>query len=113
VADSGCVGDDDEQPELLAERSGSPGAGEGRPYPFPPGPRDLDAWSRVLAVRPDLAPALTAEAEAQLQIRGVAHGISGGLARPPRTDAFRALGNAVVPAQAAVAFRELWRRLMR
>jgi hypothetical protein len=30
---------------------------------------------------------------------------------PPRVDALRALGNAVVPAQAAAAFKILYRRI--
>lgn len=64
---------------------------------WPPGPDDLDAWRRVLAERPDLAPA-------QPRLRRVADGIS------DRVDRLRALGNAVVPAQAEQAFVELWRR---
>lgn len=73
---------------------------------FPPGPDDRASWERVLAVRPDLAPAT------QSPVRGLADGAAGGLGRPRyRSAQLRALGNAVVPLQAAVAFRELWRRL--
>jgi len=63
---------------------------------FPPAPSDLDAWQRLLAVRPDLAPAV--HGEAQSAVRGVVDGASS------RVDRLRACGNAVVPLQAAYAF---------
>lgn len=59
---------------------------------FPPGPKDFDAWARILRDRPDLAPALTAEEEAELSVRPVADGIS-------RRMALKMLGNAIVPQQ--------------
>jgi DNA (cytosine-5)-methyltransferase 1 len=139
--------------------------GEGRPDadaggsglpPWPPGPVDFEGWHRVLAVRPDLAPALPAaldhrlvEAELSraLRVRATgrnrrarkrsarrfaealmgtlraplesafrehAHGLFPGMDRAMsnRADRLRALGNAVVPAQAALAFRELAARVL-
>ena len=62
---------------------------------FPPGPNDLDAWARVLAEVPSLEPAVCR----------VATGVR------DRTHRLAALGDAVVPAQAAMAFRELKERI--
>lgn len=74
--------------------------GAGRwPRPWPPGPGARDEWRRILERDPGLAPA------AQPDLRGVAHGL------PSRLDRLRALGNAVVPAQARLAFVELWERI--
>lgn len=72
--------------------------GRGVPKPgargsiFPPGPGDLDGWRRVALSDPGLLPALSTEAEAELQVRPVADGVS-------RKVALKMLGNAVVPAQ--------------
>ena len=63
---------------------------------FPPGPTDTIAWRRILADRPDLAPAT------QSGVCGVADGSA------PRLDRLRALGNGVVPLVAAYAFVSLW-----
>lgn len=106
---------------------------------FPPGPDDRDAWARVLAERPDLAPALAdgererlegdrapgaaalstgrgggtkvveREGEAQSKLCGVAHGLSARV-DACRKERLRACGNGVVPLQAAVAFVVLARR---
>ena len=65
-------------------------------YRFPPGPDDPAAWARVLAEVPEVEPAVCR----------VAHGV------PDRTHRIRALGNAVVAAQGAYAFRLLWQRMM-
>jgi DNA (cytosine-5)-methyltransferase 1 len=62
---------------------------------FPPGPDDRAAWARVLADVPALEPAVCR----------VANGV------PDRRHRLRALGNAVVPAQGAYAFRTLWQRM--
>lgn len=69
---------------------------------WPPGPTDDAGWRRVIAVRPDLAPAT------QPALRGVADE----LARRDgdalsRADQLHVLGNGVVPAQAAYALRML------
>ena len=92
---------------------GTQGATPGTGYPleWPPGPADTDAWARVLAVRPDLAPATP-----QPEVRPLADGASRNAPRHVeadpaswlrRADKLRLLGNAVVPAQAALAFRTL------
>jgi len=65
--------------------------------PWPPGPSDRDEWASVLAERPELAPALTKEAESQF--RGVADG------SPHRVDRLKALGNGIVPAVVAEFLR--------
>lgn len=61
---------------------------------FASGPSD-PRWPGILARCPDLAPAI------EPGFRRVAHGYS------PRVDRLRAVGNGVVPLQAAVAFRVL------
>jgi len=59
-------------------------------YPtWPPSPSDTDGWERVLNERPDLAPAITKEAESEF--RGVANG------RSDRVDRLKALGNGLIP----------------
>jgi DNA (cytosine-5)-methyltransferase 1 len=60
---------------------------------FPPGPHD-DAWTEILAVRPDLAPA-------EPRVPRMADGLA------PWVDRVRAVGHGVVPRQAAEAFRIL------
>lgn len=62
---------------------------------WPPAPSDTAGWAAVLAIRPDLAPAI------ESPIRGAADGVS------IRVDELRAYGNAVVPAQGAHALRLL------
>lgn len=78
---------------LEARRPHEPGR---LPGPFPPSPGDRDAWADVLAEHPGLS-----LATAQPRVRGVADGAS------DRMDRLRALGNAVIPAVAATAFRSL------
>lgn len=75
----------------LEEREGGTIAGP-FPAPWPPGPADIDGWARVLERRPELAPAVITP------IRRVDDEFSS------RVDRLMALGNAVVPIQAAVAF---------
>jgi hypothetical protein len=77
-------------------------AGEAGLPLFPPAPNDFDGWARVLAERPDLAPAT----EAQPAVRRVADGLAGGVDLP-RTARLRLTGNGVVPLQAAYAWRTL------
>lgn len=99
---------------------------------WPPGPDDADAWARILAVRPDLAPAVanttqragdTQQGERQdlrdvVGIRGGPRaGRSGEETEPglrgmadgalSRVDQLRACGNGVVPVVAAAAFLSL------
>jgi site-specific DNA-cytosine methylase len=66
--------------------------GRGGLGPFPPGRTDRDGWLRVIESRCDLAPALTKEEEAELQVLPLAHGVS-------RRVALKMAGNAVVPWQ--------------
>ena len=99
----GCQGEDLADPrgcgrgkDATTAQGGEPDAGggcAGEPD-FPPGPEG--DWS---GIPEELWPAT------ESTIRGVAHGV------PVRVDQLRALGNAVVPQQAALAIRELWGRL--
>jgi len=75
---------------------------------FPPGPDDWDRWGRVIEATPFLAPAI------EPRLRVVVDGVPVVLdASGP--DQLRCAGNAVVVAQAYVAFRQLlrWSREMR
>lgn len=94
------------------------GVGESLPL-FPPGRDDFAGWARVLAARPDLAPALPAVPRrlpnrflaslvaAQSRFRGVAAGLA------DRADRLRLVGNGVSPVVACVAFASLWLQLAR
>ncbi|MFI4977577.1 MAG: DNA cytosine methyltransferase [Solirubrobacterales bacterium] len=73
-------------------RRRSSGSGGVLGRPFPPGPDDRDAWIRILAERPDLAPAV------EPAVRGVVDGMA------YRVDRLRLTGNGVVPMVAATAF---------
>ena len=75
-----------------AEASGS--VAEFRLPLFAPGPSDLDAWRRCLALDPTLEPALCR----------VADGLASGL----DSNRLRLAGNGVVPLAAAYAFISLW-----
>lgn len=106
--------------------------------PFPPGPEDRDAWARILAERPDLAPALAdaggerlqgfvptgaaegatgrsdgaevggGQGEVKSELCGMDDGLAGWL--DYRQDRLRCAGNGVVALQAAAAFSVLARR---
>jgi DNA (cytosine-5)-methyltransferase 1 len=74
-------------------------------YPvFPPGPGDAAAWRDILERWPWLAPAV------EPGVRGVVDGTPL-VVDESRADQLRAIGNGVVPLQAAVAVRELLRRI--
>ncbi|HAM54499.1 MAG TPA: DNA cytosine methyltransferase [Candidatus Rokubacteria bacterium] len=91
-----------DEPRLAVGFQPEVGCGDLRdegPPAWPPSPEERDRWAAVLARWPDLAPAT----EAQLPLRRVADG------RARRVDRLRALGNAVVPAQAARAWELLTR----
>jgi DNA (cytosine-5)-methyltransferase 1 len=66
---------------------------------WPPSPSDTYGWGRVLRERPDLAPAITKEAESEF--RGVANG------RSSRVDRLKALGNGLVPSVVAEFLRRV------
>jgi DNA (cytosine-5)-methyltransferase 1 len=70
---------------------------------WPPSPTDSDVWRRVLATRPDLAPAT------QSTVRGVANGLARGVGNEwiGIGDQLHILGNGVVPHQASYAFKIL------
>ena len=98
--DCGCVAQGDTDIPRLEGRH-QPQFGRGDELPsWPPGPKDTDAWRRVLAVRPDLAPAL--EPGVRLLANELARGLD-----LSRSDQLHILGNGVVPAQAAEAWRLL------
>lgn len=69
---------------------------------FAPGPLD-PRWARIIAYRPDLAPAI--EPGLRVLVDGLAYVVD-----ESRADQLRAGGNGVVPAQAACALVELARR---
>ena len=66
---------------------------------WPPSPSDTDAWERVLRERPDLAPAITKEAEREygFLVDGRSH----------RVDELKALGNGIVPSVVAEFLRKV------
>lgn len=79
------------------------GANGSVPY-WPPGPAARDEWQRILAKRPDLAPAIERE---------ICRASDGSAIRmdATRVDELRSLGNMVVPLQGAAAFLILLARL--
>lgn len=81
-------------------RSDELSLGEAGSADWPPGPGAGERWASILSTRPELAPATV-----EPKLRGVADG------SPRRVDRLRALGNAVVPAQAERALRILYERM--
>lgn len=76
---------------------------------WPPGPTDDAGWEMVLTRQPELAPALPTEPAFCRMAPG--HPVV--VDNAGRIERLRALGNCVVPAQAALAFRILWERMYR
>lgn len=72
----------------------------GRDGLFPPGPSDLDRWRRIALSDPSLLPALSREAETELQVRPSTDGLS-------RRMALKMLWNAVVWQQAYSIFEAI------
>jgi DNA (cytosine-5)-methyltransferase 1 len=94
---TGLEGWPDDTDAARREEPAGPVGHRGAAVPlFPPGPADLTAWRRILAERPDLAPAV------EPGVRDVADGLAAA-----RIDRLRLLGNGVVPLQAAYALRTL------
>jgi len=65
-----------------------------------PGPKQYDEWRELLTIRPDLAPALSREEEAELSVCPGTDGVS-------RRMALKMLGNAVVPYQVLPILQEI------
>lgn len=89
------------------ERGGGPAREAERGYPvagdvgiFPPGPDDERGWGEVFGVAPHLIPAI--EPGLRVMVDGVSVVLD-----ESRADQLRCAGNAVVVAQAYVAFRQL------
>ena len=81
---------------------------------YPPGPKDFDGWDRLLREYPDLAPTYCKEGhdvqpEVQKTQSGIRRTPDGPLSGVDLR--LRAIGNGVVPAVAAIAFRTLAREL--
>lgn len=85
-------------------RASDVGAPHRRERLFPPGPGDADGWQEYIGRHPERSP--TTESP----LRPGAHGIPIGVVRH-RARALRALGNAVVPQVAALAWRVLSARV--
>src|SRR5499427_1904787 len=77
---------------------------------FPPAPGDAAGWRRVLAVAPELAPALAPHTQSAVRLLVDESSDWVDRALAARVDQLRALGNAVVPVCAAVALYVLAER---
>lgn len=98
LADANAQGSQgrDEQRHCGAECATRPSSATSK-YIFPPYPNDVEGWTRVLTEMPSLEPAVCRMADEL----------------PNRVDRLRALGNAVVPLEAAYAFATLAARDVR
>jgi DNA-cytosine methyltransferase len=92
VADSGHECSQGRKAAHVSGREEGPGWTSRFGTIFPPGPDDIDSWRRIAMSDPGLLPALSKQAEAELQVRPVADGIS-------RRMALKMLGNSVDPWQ--------------
>jgi DNA (cytosine-5)-methyltransferase 1 len=79
---------------------------------WPPAPNDREAWKRIMAMRPDLAPATNGKLNPRF-VEWLMNLPIGWTEIPgaSRVDQMRCLGNAVVPATAELAFKTLWRKI--
>jgi DNA (cytosine-5)-methyltransferase 1 len=100
TGDEAKPGGNEPHDRVLERGDCATGRGVGDLPTWPPGPSDTDGWERVLRERPDLAPALSKEAECEhgLLVNGRSH----------RVDELKALGNGIVPSVVA----EFLRRVM-
>jgi DNA (cytosine-5)-methyltransferase 1 len=87
---------------------GGDGAGSAGASLFPPGPKDDDAWVRLLSRAYYLRPSISQE-EIESDLCNCPDELAA-LVVSQRTDALRAAGNGVVALQGAVAFKVLARR---
>lgn len=92
LADRECIGTQGEAPGKQSTEQGINYDGpEGLPL-FPPRPGDIDGWSRLLSRMPEVEPSFCSDAHGRRSWVG---------------QSLRAIGNAVVPLVASVAYWEL------
>ena len=82
---------------------------------YPPGPSDQDGWAWLLDRWPELAPTVCKESPLQPEVSQIKCQFCGSPDGPtqelPTEVLLRAIGNGVIPAVAAIAFRELSKAL--
>jgi len=117
MADTECVRTQVPNARKQSTEQWADGNSEKIPYPlYPPGPGDRDGWDRLLRQYPDLAPTYCKEGhgvqpempKTQSRDGRTPDGPAPGLDADIR---LRLIGNGVVPAVSALAFRTLAREL--
>ena len=115
MADTECVRTQVQNARKQSTEQWADGNIEKIPYPlYPPGPGDRDGWDRLLREYPDLAPTFCKEGhDVQPEVQKTQSCIRRTSDGPlPGVDLrLRAVGNGVVPAVSALAFRTLAREL--